>query len=70
MQVECQASLGKRRCFCGLQLVHGEPASSPVEFEGRNPNFTSTFVPPSSETILYLLSYCSVVGLRLHSLQI
>ena len=52
------------------QLVEGKPASFPAEYGGGNLKFTSTFVPPSSETILYLLSYCSVVRLRLHSLQI
>jgi hypothetical protein len=61
--------LGKHRCFCGLQLGEVEPAASWLN-RGGNLKFTSTFVPSSSETILYLLSYCSVVRLRLHSLQI
>jgi hypothetical protein len=65
-----QASLGKHRCFYGLRFADVELASALVEYGGGNLKFTSTFVPPSVERILYLLSYCSLVRLRLHSLQI
>lgn len=36
----------------------------------RNTISPSTFVPTSEERILYLLSYCELVRLRLHSVQI
>jgi hypothetical protein len=73
VQVTRRCNLGhlrKHRCFCGLQPLDDEPASPGVVSTRWNLKFTSTFVPPSAETILYLLSYCSVVRLRLHSLQI
>jgi len=70
-QVQVHPSLQDRATQeAPLFLQIAAPGRRAGEPSRWNLKFTSTLVPPSSEAILYLLSYCSVVRLRLHSLQI